>query len=92
MDLENKVTSDYKNDFTHYVGISFNNAFRAYYFGVKNIQLEKGDKVVVETIRGMELGFVAYELIPIEKYSFYSFFSSCDNLFRFASFSSFSIV
>ena len=68
MDLENKVTSDYKNDFTHYVGISFNNAFRAYYFGVKNIPLVKGDKVVVETIRGMELGFVAYELIPIEKY------------------------
>ena len=55
-------------NFTHYVGISFNNAYRAYYFGVENLPLEKGDKVVVETIRGMELGVVAYEMIPIENY------------------------
>ena len=57
-----------KYDFTHYVGISFNNSNRAYYFGVKNINLQKGDKVVVETARGPELGYVAYELIPIDNY------------------------
>lgn len=63
-----KKENNYTNTFTHYVGISFNNAFRAYYFGVNNIPLEKGDKVVVETVRGIELGFVANELIPIENY------------------------
>ena len=55
-------------DFTHYAGISFNNSSRAYYFGVKNINLQKGDKVVVETVRGPELGTVAYDLIEISNY------------------------
>lgn len=57
-----------QNDFTHYVGISFNNANRAYYFGVKGINLSKGDKVVVETVRGPELGTVAFEPVPISGY------------------------
>lgn len=55
-------------DFTHFAGISFNNSSRAYYFGVKNINLQKGDKVVVETVRGPELGTVAYDLIEISNY------------------------
>jgi len=67
MTEETKPTN-YIGTYTHYVGISFNNAYRAYFFGVNDIPLEKGDKVVVETIRGIELGFVACELIPIEKY------------------------
>ena len=67
MNQENQFDTK-KYNFTHYVGISFNNAFRAYYFGVENIPLVKGDKVVVETVRGMELGVVAYEMIPIANY------------------------
>ena len=56
------------NDFTHYVGVSFNNANRAYYFGFKDINLSKGDKVVVETVRGPELGTVAFEPVSIDNY------------------------
>lgn len=56
------------SEFTHYVGISFINANRAYYFGLKDIKLEKGDKVVVETARGIELGEVAYAPIEISNY------------------------
>ena len=55
-------------NFTHYVGISFKNASRAYFFGVKGLELSKDTKVVVETVRGLELGTVAFDPIPIEQY------------------------
>lgn len=57
------------NEYTHFVGVKFLNTPRAYFFGVKDIELALNDKVVVETIRGTELGTVAIEPISIEKYS-----------------------
>lgn len=57
-----------KNKFSHYVGVNFANSPRSYYFGVENIELKKGEKVIIETARGIELGFVTIEPIPIEKY------------------------
>ena len=50
------------------MGVTFANTPRAYFFGVKDIPLEIGDKVVVETVRGIELGTIAIEPIPIDKY------------------------
>ena len=58
-----------KNEYTHFVGVKFLNTPRAYFFGVKDIPLQVGDRVVVETIRGTELGTVAIEAISIDKYS-----------------------
>ena len=58
-----------KNDYTHFVGVKFCNTPRAYFFGVNNIELQINDKVVVETVRGTELGTVAIEAISIDKYS-----------------------
>ena len=63
---QNNITN---NEYTHFVGVKFINATRAYFFGVKDITLKEGDKVVVETIRGVELGEVAIEAMPIERYS-----------------------
>ena len=63
---ENQVV---QNEYTHYVGVKFLNTPRAYFFGVKDISLIVGDKVVVETIRGIELGTVAIDPISIDKYS-----------------------
>ena len=57
------------NEYTHFVGVKFLNTPRAYFFGVKDIELALDDKVVVETVRGMELGTVAIEAMPIERYS-----------------------
>ena len=62
---ENRI----KNEYTHFVGIKFLNTPRAYFFGVKDIELAINDKVVVETVRGIELGTVAIEPISIERYS-----------------------
>lgn len=68
--LENKVEEPVmSNEYTHFVGVKFSNTPRAYFFGVKNIELQLNDKVVVETIRGTELGTVAIEAISIDKYS-----------------------
>ena len=68
--LENKVEEpEMSNEYTHFVGVKFSNTPRAYFFGVNNIELQLNDKVVVETIRGTELGTVAIEAISIDKYS-----------------------
>ena len=58
-----------KIEYTHFVGVKFLNTPRAYFFGVKDIELQLDDKVVVETIRGIELGTIAIEPIGIDKYS-----------------------
>lgn len=51
-----------------FVGIKFQSTPRAYFFGVKDINLFITDKVVVETMRGLELGEVVIEPISIDKY------------------------
>ena len=52
-----------------FVGIKFFNTPRAYFFGLEEeTPLKLGDKVVVETMRGLELGEVAIEPISMEKY------------------------
>ena len=57
-----------ENRFTHYVGVKFSYTTHAYFFGVKDIEVAPGDKVVVETVHGPELGEVCFEPIPIEQY------------------------
>ena len=66
-DIIEKV--EQKIEFTHFVGVKFLNTPRAYFFGVKDIELKLDDKVVVETVRGTELGTIAIEPISIDKYS-----------------------
>ncbi|MBO4285788.1 MAG: stage 0 sporulation protein [Bacilli bacterium] len=55
------------NNFTYFVGITFDNASRSYFFGYDDKSLKNGDKVVVETIRGIELGTVTIAPIEIAK-------------------------
>ena len=58
-----------KNNYTHFVGVKFSNTPRAYFFGVENNDYKFDDKVVVETVRGVELGIIAIEPLSIDKYS-----------------------
>ena len=51
------------------MGVKFSNTPRAYFFGIKDLELKLDDRVVVETVRGIELGTIAIEPISIEKYS-----------------------
>jgi len=66
---ENRDTSiDQRSQFDHYVGIQFASTPRIYFFGSKDLPLNPGDKVIVETVKGLELGTVASEPIDIAKY------------------------
>lgn len=56
-----------ENNFTYFVGITFDNASRSYFFGYDDKSLVNGDKVVVETVRGIELGTVTIAPIEIAK-------------------------
>ena len=40
------------------VGVRFKNAGKVYYFDPGDLELKDGDKVVVETVRGLEFGEV----------------------------------
>lgn len=68
--IETKVEETIDNSsYTHYVPIKFHSSARAYFFGSRNMDLNIGDKVVVDTIRGIELGEVAAKPISIEHYT-----------------------
>ncbi|MDD3842226.1 MAG: stage 0 sporulation family protein [Candidatus Izemoplasmatales bacterium] len=49
------------------VSINFSKLGKKYYFETANLDLQFGDKVIVETIRGLELGFVAESPKAIEE-------------------------
>lgn len=52
----------------YYTGIKFTNVGKAYYFGTDIEDLKVGEKVVAESIRGLQVGEIAIEPIKIEKY------------------------
>lgn len=56
------------NKFSHYVGVKFHYSTHAYFFGYKDIDIQNGDKVVVETTHGPELGEICFDPIPIDQY------------------------
>ena len=64
---ENKEYID-NSVYTHYVGVKFAAGAKAYFFGINNFDLNIGDKVVVETARGTELGEIAVQPIEMSKY------------------------
>lgn len=54
--------------YTHFVGVKFHYSTHAYFFGYKDLDIKVGDKVVVETTHGPELGEIAFDPIPIDQY------------------------
>jgi len=55
-------------EITHYVPIKFTNSGKAYYFGTDIADLEQGEKIVAESIRGLQVGEVAGPTSPINNY------------------------
>lgn len=56
-------------EITHYVAIKFTNVGKAYYFGTDLTELQPGDKVVAESIRGLQVGEVVSLPAKIEQYN-----------------------
>ena len=55
-------------EITHYAGVKFTSAGKAYYFGTDLADLKVGDKIVAESIRGLQVGEIASEPVEIAKY------------------------
>ena len=55
-------------DVTHYVSIKFTQTGKGYFFGTDMPDLKIGDKIVAESIRGLQVGEVCSDLIPISNY------------------------
>ena len=53
---------------THYVGIKFSSSGKAYYFGTDIPDLKIGQKVVAESVRGLQLGEVTTPVYDISSY------------------------
>lgn len=51
------------------VGIGFKEVGKIYWFDPKNFQLKKGDKVIVETVRGIEIGEVIENIKEVNEKS-----------------------
>ena len=49
------------------IGVRFKNAGKVYYFDPDGCRLEKGDRVIVETSRGVECGQVALPNRQVEE-------------------------
>ena len=46
MNNPNQEPVEVKNEYTHFVGVKFSNTPRAYFFGIKDIELSIGDKAL----------------------------------------------
>ncbi|MCQ2792967.1 MAG: stage 0 sporulation protein [Bacilli bacterium] len=53
----------------YFAGVKFTNIGKAYYFGTDMEDLKIGDKVVAESVRGMQVGEIALEPVSIDKYN-----------------------
>lgn len=49
------------------VGVNFKPAGRVYYFDPEDLDIERGDQVIVDTARGRELGCVVYDRFDVEE-------------------------
>lgn len=56
-------------DITHYAGVKFSSAGKAYYFGTDIVDLKIGDKIVAESIRGLQVGEIVSNPVEIAKYN-----------------------
>ena len=70
VDLERQTNEEAIDNsmYEGFVGVKFYSTPRAYFFGYKNLELNLGDRVIVETSKGLELGEIVIAPISIEKY------------------------
>lgn len=56
------------NNYQYFAGVSFTGTGKAYFFGTNDETLKLGDKVVVETISGLEMGEITVASKPTSVY------------------------
>ena len=63
------ITEEPKEEMTEIVGVRFKEAGKIYYFSPNGFVVSEGDNVIVETVRGVEFGFIAIanKMIPVRE-------------------------
>ncbi len=61
-EINEEAVETAKEEYKHVVSVKFSNSKKAYNFGTNDETLAYGDKVVVETVRGVEVGEMISEL------------------------------
>lgn len=69
MEESQTIKPEKQNNYTHYVAVKFLHSSRSYYFGTTFSDLKINDQVIVETVRGKELGWITCLPIEIENYN-----------------------
>lgn len=64
--MDNQLPNEENNGF--FVGVQFNNLGKSYFFSTEFGDLQMGDSVVVETVRGIELGTVSILPRPLSEF------------------------
>ncbi len=59
MEKEKQTEENGINERTEIIGVKFRDAGKIYYFDPGKLKINQGDRVIVETARGVEYGFVA---------------------------------
>lgn len=67
---ENKEINEttVEKNYDYFISIRLGNNTKSYYFSTDLVDLEKDEPVVVETIRGLELGYVDSKVHPMSEY------------------------
>ncbi len=63
-----EVSASSLTEYSYYIGVRFLNNGKSYFFATNEGDLKVNDEVVVETVRGMEIGHVASLPTPIKEY------------------------
>src|SRR5574344_2019945 len=67
--MEDEIKQEaFKPLYSHFVGVRFRSSGKSYFFATNNKDLMINDPVIVETTRGVELGFIAILPHEIAKY------------------------
>lgn len=65
-EIKETTNNEENKDYPYVYGVSFKNVLLTYYFGSETNKYEINDKVVVETVRGIELGVISTNFLKKE--------------------------
>lgn len=65
-EIKETTNNEENKDYPYVYGVSFKNVLLTYYFGSETNKYEINDKVVVETVRGIELGVISTNYLKKE--------------------------
>ncbi len=67
---EEVASESVDDNYNYYIGVHFRDNRKSYFFATNDKDFRLNDEVVVETVRGLEIGYISSLPIPISEYHF----------------------